>query len=73
MPMRIAFLTSSLTAGGAERVATILCNAWAARGDSVSLIPTYSGGGKPFYPVSDAVETVFLADEAGQEDRKSVV
>lgn len=64
--MRIVFLTSSLTAGGAERVATILCNAWAARGDSVSLVPTYSGGGEPFYPVSDAVETVFLANEAGQ-------
>jgi len=55
-----------LTAGGAERVATILCNAWAARGDSVSLIPTYSGGGKPFYPVADAVETVFLTDAAGR-------
>lgn len=67
MPMKIVFLTSSLSAGGAERVATILCNAWAARGDSVSLIPTYSGGGKPFYPVADAVETVFLADQAGQK------
>ena len=64
--MRIVFLTSSLTAGGAERVATILCNAWAARGDSVSLIPTYSGGGKPFYPVAEAVETVFLTDAAGR-------
>lgn len=63
--MKIVFLTSSLTAGGAERVSTILCNAWSARGDKVTLIPTYSGGGTPFYALSRQVETIFLADEAG--------
>lgn len=63
--MKIALLTSSLGAGGAERVATILCNAWAARGDTVMLVPTYSAGGRPFYPVADAVKIVFLADVAG--------
>ncbi|MFC7518359.1 glycosyltransferase family 4 protein [Herbaspirillum sp. GCM10030257] len=60
--MRICFLVSSLDAGGAERVATTLCNAWAARGDDVSLIATFSAGGEPFYAVSDAVELVSLAD-----------
>lgn len=60
--MRIILLTSSLGAGGAERVATTLCNAWAARGDKVTLIPTFSGGGKPFYRLSDSVELIYLAD-----------
>lgn len=60
--MRICFLVSSLDAGGAERVATTLSNAWAARGDGVSLIATFSAGGKPFYAVSDAVELISLAD-----------
>lgn len=60
--MKIILLTSSLGAGGAERVATTLCNAWAARGDKVTLLPTYSGGGKAFYVVSSDVELIFLAD-----------
>lgn len=49
--MKIIFRVSSLGAGGAERVATTLCNAWAERGDRVTLVPTFSGGGKPFYKV----------------------
>jgi len=64
--MRIVFLVSSLNAGGAERVATALSNAWATRGDRVTLIPTYSAGGQPFYALAPAVETVFLADVAGR-------
>ena len=67
--MNIVFLTSSLGAGGAERVSTILCNAWSARGDRVTLIPTYSGGGTPFYPLSEQVETLFLADQPGVRSR----
>jgi glycosyltransferase involved in cell wall biosynthesis len=63
--MRIILLTSSLDSGGAERVATTLCNAWAARGDFVTLIPTFSGGGTPFFKVSDSVDLVYLADVVG--------
>lgn len=63
--MKIICLASSLESGGAERVLTVLCNAWCARGDTVTLIPTYSGGGMPFYEVSDAVELIYLADEVG--------
>lgn len=63
--MKIVFLTSSLNAGGAERVASTLCNAWSARGDDVTLIPTFSGGGKPFYALSDQVELVSLAQASG--------
>ncbi len=63
--MKILFLVSSLGSGGAERVATTLCNAWSARGDLVTLIPTYSGGGVPFYPLLEKVELVSLANVAG--------
>lgn len=67
--MKIVFLTSSLGAGGAERVATTLCNAWAARGDQVTLVPTFSGGGQPFYEVSNDVEFVYLAKVVGSTSK----
>lgn len=60
--MRILFLTSSMHAGGAERVASILANAWAQRGDDVTLMPTFSRGGTCFYPLSENVKLVFLAN-----------
>lgn len=62
--MKIIFLASSLGAGGAERVATTMCNAWSDRGDDVTLISTFSGGGLPFYRLADAVELLSLADFA---------
>ena len=67
--MKIVMLTSCLGRGGAERVATILCNAWAERGDRVSLIATFSGGGQAFYDISPSVETVFLADAVGSRQK----
>ncbi|MEO6985186.1 MAG: glycosyltransferase family 4 protein [Paralcaligenes sp.] len=60
--MKIAFLVSSMHAGGAERVAATLVNAWAARGEAVTLVPTYTKKGSCFYPVSDLVDLVWLAD-----------
>lgn len=70
MGMNIILLTSSMGGGGAERVATTLCNAWAARGDRVSLIATFSGGGAgTFYPISEAVEFAYLADKAGTKQK----
>jgi GalNAc-alpha-(1->4)-GalNAc-alpha-(1->3)-diNAcBac-PP-undecaprenol alpha-1,4-N-acetyl-D-galactosaminyltransferase len=60
--MRIVFLVSSLGAGGAERVAVTLCNAWSARGDQVVLMPTFSGRGECFYHLSSTVRLVYLAD-----------
>lgn len=70
--MKIVLLTSSLGAGGAERVATTLCNSWVARGDEVTLIPTFSGGGEPFYSVSSQVKVIFLAD-AVRTNRKGML
>jgi GalNAc-alpha-(1->4)-GalNAc-alpha-(1->3)-diNAcBac-PP-undecaprenol alpha-1,4-N-acetyl-D-galactosaminyltransferase len=63
--MKIVFLLSALNHGGAERVAKTLCEAWASRGDSVTLIMTYSGIGERVYEVSPAVEVVSLAEVVG--------
>ncbi|VFR43970.1 Glycosyl transferase, group 1 family protein [plant metagenome] len=63
--MKILLLVSSMHAGGAERVAATLVNAWAERGDAPTLLPTYSSKGSCFYPVSDGVDFVWLADLAG--------
>ncbi|MGE5471034.1 MAG: glycosyltransferase family 4 protein [Bacteroidota bacterium] len=54
-----------MNSGGAERVASSLVNAWAERGDSVTLLVTYSGKGECFYALSEKVSLVYLADEAG--------
>ena len=50
-------------AGGAERVAANLCNAWAARGDTVTLVATYSGRGGNVYPLHAGVRLIYLADK----------
>lgn len=63
--MKILMLVSSMHAGGAERVAATLVNAWAERGDDVTLTPTYSSKGTCFYPLSDKVELAWLADLSG--------
>ena len=60
--MKITFLVSSLQFGGAERVATTLCNAWAQRGHHVSLIATYSGTDPSYFKLDPAVQLSYLAD-----------
>lgn len=70
--MRIVLLVSSLDHGGTERVVTSLCNAWSARGDEVTLVPTYSGGGSPFFDVPEAVDLVYLAQLVGIRKRSAV-
>lgn len=70
--MKILLLVSSLDHGGTERVVTSLCNAWGARGDEVTLVPTYSGGGQPFYEISNAVELIYLANVVGVR-RKNIL
>jgi glycosyltransferase involved in cell wall biosynthesis len=63
--MKIMLLVSSMHVGGAERVAATLVNAWAARGDVVTLVPTYSFRGDCLYPIADEVQVVWLAEYAG--------
>jgi GalNAc-alpha-(1->4)-GalNAc-alpha-(1->3)-diNAcBac-PP-undecaprenol alpha-1,4-N-acetyl-D-galactosaminyltransferase len=60
--MKIVLLVSSLGTGGTERVAATLCNAWSARGDQVTLMPTFSGCGECFYQLSPDNRFVYLAD-----------
>lgn len=50
--------------GGAERVAALLCNHWAASGFEVILMPTFSGRGTCVYKLNHGVSIEFLADRA---------
>lgn len=63
--MKVIFLVSSMGSGGAERVAATLCRAWVERGDDVILVPTFSGGGQPFYVLDERVKLRYLSDEVG--------
>ncbi|MFW7340459.1 glycosyltransferase family 4 protein [Pollutimonas sp. H1-120] len=63
--MRILFFVSSMHAGGAERVAATLASGWARRGDSVTLVPTYTKKGSCFYSLNPAVRLIWLADRMG--------
>lgn len=54
--MRLCLVISSLAAGGAERVMSILAGEWAARGHEVLLLTTHDGGSAPHYPVDARVE-----------------
>jgi glycosyltransferase involved in cell wall biosynthesis len=52
-------------AGGAERVAALLCRQWIAQGHDVTLMPTYSRRGTCVYTLDDRVSLEFLADRFG--------
>ncbi len=68
--MKILFFVSSMHAGGAERVAATLASAWARRGDSVTLAPTYTKKGSCFYSLNAAVKLTWLADRMGWIGKK---
>jgi glycosyltransferase involved in cell wall biosynthesis len=57
--MRLALVISSLGGGGAERVMTQLANAWAERGDDVTLI-TLASDRMDRYPLAPAVHRIAL-------------
>ncbi|NLY65292.1 MAG: glycosyltransferase family 4 protein [Alcaligenaceae bacterium] len=62
--MKIMLLVSSMNAGGAERVAATLANAWVRQGHQVVLMPCFSkGSGISFYPLDAAVQVKWLADD----------
>ncbi len=61
-PRRMLFLVSSMHGGGAERVAATLANAWARRGDEVTLVCCYSGRGRCDQVLDPGVRLLWLAD-----------
>jgi UDP-N-acetylglucosamine:LPS N-acetylglucosamine transferase len=58
--MRLALVIASLGAGGAERVATILCNRWTAAGHSVSLITFEPKSSWDEYEIAKGIHIVRL-------------
>lgn len=51
----IVLLISDMQGGGAQRVASILCNAWAGRGDAVTLVTFEPETAAPFYTLDPAI------------------
>jgi GalNAc-alpha-(1->4)-GalNAc-alpha-(1->3)-diNAcBac-PP-undecaprenol alpha-1,4-N-acetyl-D-galactosaminyltransferase len=58
--MRIAFLIPTLSSGGAERVATMLCSEWCRQGHDIHLI-TYAEKGDPAYELAPGIHWHKLA------------
>ncbi len=54
-PRKILVLVSSLGGGGAERVASLLCNAWHQAGHQVALMPTFPDDATNGYPLEAGV------------------
>ena len=57
--MNIMFLVSSLQFGGAERVATVLCNAFSEL-HHVSLVATYGGLDPCVFELADGIQLHYL-------------
>lgn len=53
--MKLALIIHALTAGGAERVMSILANAWAAQGREIDLITLDDGSLPPFFPLDGRI------------------
>ena len=64
--MNIAFVIPGLGPGGAERVATLLCDFWAGEGHAVTLITFESDETAPFYTLDRRVAVRRLAASAGK-------
>jgi glycosyltransferase involved in cell wall biosynthesis len=63
--VNIAFVIPGLGPGGAERVATLLCNFWAGEGHEVTLITFEGDEATPFHIPDQAVTLRKLAASAG--------
>ena len=53
--MRIAFILPTFAAGGAERVASLLCNYWAEQGHDVTALTFEGAGDEQIYRLDDRV------------------
>jgi len=59
---RIVIVIGSMAAGGAERVAATMANAWSDQGREVWLVSTYLDKRATGYPLHPGVSTIFLSD-----------
>lgn len=62
--MKLALVIASLNAGGAERVASTLANAWTSASHSVSVITQCGADHVPFYKLVDPVALITLGGGA---------
>ncbi len=60
-PMKIALVIPSLGCGGAERVISVLANAWVRRGNQIVLLTFDDGTDPPFYPLEPRIQRLPLA------------
>jgi len=63
-PRHLALVIHAMLPGGAEKVASVLINAWAARGWRVSLVTFDDGATPPFYALDGRVRHVALGISA---------
>jgi GalNAc-alpha-(1->4)-GalNAc-alpha-(1->3)-diNAcBac-PP-undecaprenol alpha-1,4-N-acetyl-D-galactosaminyltransferase len=66
--MRITLITSSLRAGGAERVLSLMGNYWAAQGWAVTLLTLNHAHERPFYELHPALSHTALGIAAPSSD-----
>src|SRR3712207_4064540 len=57
--MKLALVISTLHAGGAERVMSLLANQWAARGEEIALI-TLDSAANDSYPLDPRIHRIAL-------------
>ena len=69
--MKIAFVTSTLTSGGSERVMSLLANQLAERGHEVEIINLNKH--IVFYPIHEKVMLSFAEDEIGSSILKKIL
>ena len=54
-PRRLTLVIPTLRAGGAERILSVLANAWAAEGDDVTVLTWVAGNEMPHFALDDRV------------------
>ena len=62
MKKNIVIVVSAMNMGGAQRVASILCNYWSENGHDVTLISTFTGDKKSHFYINEDVNRKYLTN-----------